>query len=282
MEIIVRGTRGSIPAPGKDTVIYGGNTTCIEIKPIASEEDVIIIDAGSGIRKLGLSLLKDKKIKHIHLFLTHSHWDHIQGFPFFVPAYIPTYNIHIYGCPPAYTKLQEILSDQMEYRYFPVNFNELSSNISFHNFCESQLEVAGIKITTIENNHPGTAWGLKFMENSKTFVFMTDNELNLTPKSPNKWIDYVKFIKGADIFFHDAQYTEEEMPNKIGWGHSSFEQAFKLAVEGGVKNLFFFHHDPERTDKELKKIVRTFQKKIDEKNLPLKCYGAAENTIIEL
>ncbi len=281
MHIRFWGTRGSIPVPGPQTLRYGGNTTCVEVR--SKEGDLIIIDAGTGIRNLGNYLLKSGEIPHIHLFLTHSHWDHIQGFPFFVPAYIKGVKITVYGCPPAYTKLQEILSNQMESRYFPVNFEDLSSEIDFKTFCEDKrVKVGNLLIETIENYHPGTSYALKFIEGKKTFVFMTDNELSLDHDSPTTWEEFVDFVRNADVFVHDAQWKDEELPARKKWGHSSYQQVLKLGMEAEVKSIYFFHHAPERADYEIDEFVYDSRKILKERNKNILCEGAKEKKKIVL
>ncbi len=275
------GTRGSIPAPGPQTVRYGGNTTCVEVR--SDNGDLIVIDAGTGIRMLGNQLLKSKNIPHIHLFLTHSHWDHIQGFPFFAPAYIKGVRITVYGCPPAYTKLQEILSDQMESRYFPVNFEDLNATIDFKTFCEDKkIKVGKFDIETIENYHPGTAYALKFIEKKKIFVFMTDNELSIDRESPTTWEEFVDFIKRADVFVHDAQWKDDELPHRKKWGHSSYQQVLKLGMEAGVKSIYFFHHAPERADFEIDEFVFDSRDILKKHNKNIFCDAAREGKEIVL
>lgn len=269
------GTRGSIPSPGPGTVRYGGNTTCVQL--VSKGGDLIIIDSGTGIRKLGIELSKMNNMPHIHLFLTHSHWDHIQGFPFFLPAYLPKTSITIYGCPPAYTKLQEILSNQMESQYFPVKFKNLKANINFENFCRNKrLQIKSLLIETIENYHPGTAYALKFVENKKVFVFMTDNELSLNENSPTSWEEFKEFCKDADCFIHDAQWDEDELPKKKGWGHSSYKEALKLALDSNAKQFYLFHHDPDRLDFQIDKFVQGCREIIKKKGRNTYCDAARE------
>jgi len=269
MEIIYWGTRGSIPSPGRDTVVYGGNTPCVEVR--LKDKTEIIIDAGSGIRKLGDKLLKEK-IKEIHLFITHSHWDHIQGFPFFVPAYIKGYKIHIYGASPTFGRLIKVLSGQMKFLYFPVEFHNLASAIDYRKINKGGIDIGGIHITVIRTNHPLETHAFKFQEGNKTFVFMTDNELDSQDIATIPIKEHLKFVEGADILVHDAQYLKKEIPLHKNWGHSSWESAVAFANKAGVKNLYLFHHDPNRTDKEINLIV----KKAKERSKKTKVFGAKE------
>ncbi|MBN2013380.1 MBL fold metallo-hydrolase [candidate division KSB1 bacterium] len=274
MKLRFWGTRGSIPSPGPETVKYGGNTTCVEL--LLNDGTLILFDAGTGIRNFGAEYLKQNGNHQINLFLTHSHWDHIQGFPFFKPAYKDDVNINIYGCPPTYNKLHDILTNQMESRYFPVNFDELKSKIKFMPINEGSHPIGSATFSFIENNHPGTAYGFKVMEDRKHIIFITDNELTPPRDRATKWEQFVEFCSAADILVHDAQYLEDELKNNSGFGHSSYEQTVELGLEAGVKQLLFFHHNPGRTDNEIDVIVDTMQKKLEGRRTNMTISAARE------
>ncbi len=269
MEIKFWGVRGSIPSPGPNTAQFGGNTPCVEV--INEGEPLIILDAGTGIRKLGMDILKRPDIKDIHLFFSHTHWDHIQGLPFFTPLLIPKYDITLYG-PVHYSKnLEQILSQQMEYTYFPVRVEELAAKISFNDIIEQEITIGeDVKVTTKFVNHPVVCLSYKIEKDGKSFVYMTDHEpyRNLfadadelsceegrqVAKDQNEAL--VEFVRGVDIFCVDAQYTAEEYdPSRIGWGHSSTIASYDLAREAGVKEMIIFHHDPDRSDSDLQKML---------------------------
>lgn len=274
------GTRGSIPSPGPDTVKYGGNTTCVELR--LNDGTVIVFDAGTGIRNLGLEIVKKRQNHQINLFLSHSHWDHIQGFPFFTPAYQSNTKINIFGCPPTYDKLREILTNQMESRYFPINFDELKAQISFKAIKRGQYPIGNATFSFIENNHPGSAYGFKVTENNRHIVFITDNEL-LPPNSKvTRWEDFISFCKEAEVLIHDAQYLDKELQNNSGFGHSSYEQALKLGLSANVKHLVFFHHNPSRKDDEIDKIVSEIQNDLKSTNSNLIVSAAKEGQIINV
>lgn len=276
MELRFWGTRGSIPSPGPDTVKYGGNTTCLELT--LEDGTLIVFDAGTGIRGLGDKLIKNKQNGVIHLFLTHSHWDHIQGFPFFAPAYSPDTKLEIFGCPPTYNKLQEILTNQMESKFFPVNFEQLNAKISFQEICNGKHNVGKAQFSFIRNNHPGVAYGFRIEENGKSIVFITDNEL-LPPKNAHtSWKNFVNFCDGAELLVHDAHYLQDEMADTAGYGHSSYEQAFNLGIEAHAKHLVFFHHRPERSDAELDPIIDSFRKKLNSMHNTMKLDAAIEGS----
>ena len=253
MRIKFWGCRGSIPVPDGRMIKYGGNTTCVEIEVGGK---TIIIDAGTGIRKLGEDLEK-RAISEVFLFITHSHWDHIQGFPFFKPIYESDMKINVCGSTKSYRQLKDILSQQMSYEFFPVRFSELKSDISFMEIGESAEKLDGIRIKTIHTNHTVYTMGIRIESNGSSFVFITDNELKKDDPETG-WEEFVQFCSGATYLVHDAQFTEKEYKKRAGWGHSSFEQVVELAKEAGVLNLGFFHHDPDRMDSELDRIGEEF------------------------
>lgn len=278
------GVRGSIPCPGPSTQKYGGNGACIEIR-VGEAERLIIIDGGSGIRSLGNQLMKNDLPKgpiSIDLFLSHTHWDHIMGFPFFVPIYLPTTEMKVYG-PVSFEEdpLEEVVGGQMKYRYFPVNVGELSSNISYHRIKETpNIDMGGgLIVSTKLLNHPITSLGYRFEYNGKVVctcydhepfrnLFITDPnhpeydemmayEGDLVAREQNEAIE--EFFSGADLLIHDAQYTRDEYKaGRVNWGHSSMEHAIESANRVGVKKLLLFHHDPDRTDNDLEKLEKIY------------------------
>lgn len=254
MKVRLWGTRGSIPVPGRDTMVYGGNTTCIEVR--LNDGSILIFDAGTGIRKLGLSLMRENNHRELNLVLTHSHWDHIQGFPFFEPANDPYVHINILGCPGTYFKLRKILTDQMEFKYFPLNFNALKARMVFKEVSNGSSYIGNAKLSFIELNHPGTAYGFKLVDQTKSFVLLTDNELFPPNSVRTRWEQFVEFCHGVDLLIHDAMWSDPEIKTKKGWGHSSMEQVIDLARAAQVKQALLFHHLPERTDLELESMFQ--------------------------
>ncbi len=293
MKITLRGVRGSIPAPGPDTVIYGGNTTCIEIE--TDEGDKIIIDGGSGIRALGNDMLKQLPV-NCSIFITHTHWDHIQGLPFFAPLFIPGNTIDIYGSfDPVYMKdLKTILAQQMEYCYFPVRECELNASITYTNLRDKQsVKVGSATVTSILINHPVLNFGYKVESHGKVFFFTGDYEQpeNIYEPEHDAYDEYQslveeriqdlnQFIDGADVVVADSQYTNEDYQTKKGWGHSAFDSVIEMAGAANIQSLYFTHHDPTRTDQQLDTIYQDIMERAD---LPETAFHLAkEGTVIAL
>ena len=240
------GVRGSIPTPGKETVRYGGNTPCVEMQVGGKR---FIFDGGTGLRVLGKELLGQMPVE-AYMFFSHSHWDHIQGFPFFVPAFIPGNRFHIYGAiTPNGSTIKERLSDQMHHPNFPVPLQAMRSDLKFNDLNPGEvLNLDGIRIETGRLNHPNEAMGYRVSWQNHTAVYCTDTE-----HYPNRLDENILHLaRDADVLIYDATYTEEEYNNpkspKIGWGHSTWQEAVKVAKAARVKKLVIFHHDPSHDD----------------------------------
>lgn len=253
--VIVRcwGTRGSIPTPGPHTVRYGGNTTCLEVH---SGQTRLIFDAGSGIRALGHHLAK-KGPDRIHIFLTHFHWDHIQGFPFFAPLYDPEDTIKVVGPRQKDLGVQSLFAGQMGPIYFPVPFDVVAAAMEFEHLNDGAYEIGDAVLRVMRVKHPSWVLGYRIEIGGRVVCFIPDNELegDIYDVDPGWDERLLEFVADADLLLHDSMFTEEEYPRRVGWGHSTFEQSLRLAEEGGVKKLLFFHHDPMRTDEELDRIL---------------------------
>jgi len=251
------GTRGSIPVCGPDYLEFGGNTTSIKIT--RDNGRISIIDAGTGIRNLGRDLIKDGFDQDI-LFIgfTHFHWDHIQGFPFFLPAYNPNMVINILamGKDRDIKNLADIFEGQMKAEYFPVPLEGMGAKFNFLQIKQNELMINDASVRVIKQNHPGGSFGYRLEDNEKCLVVCTDIEHGNSVKP-----DIVEFCKNADLLVHEAQYTREELQTHRGWGHSSYEQAIEVAERAGVKKLAITHHDPEHNDAFLAKIERECQKR---------------------
>jgi phosphoribosyl 1,2-cyclic phosphodiesterase len=279
MKIRCWGARGSIPVSGADYVTYGGDTTCIEIRTRADE--IIIIDAGSGIRRLGNLLIQEKR-DHFFMIFTHSHWDHILGFPFFKPIYQKGTSIQMFGCSAAQESIQAMISRTMQAPYFPVNFQDLQADISYHNACEDDFSIESVTVTPIPLSHPNQGFGYKFTENGKSFVFLTDNELTFQHPGGLTLPDYVAFCHGTDLLIHDAEFTAEEYRSTRTWGHTVYTDALQLALEAKVKTFGLFHHNQERTDSALAGLLENCHRIIAERGESLECFALTQQTEIQM
>jgi phosphoribosyl 1,2-cyclic phosphodiesterase len=256
------GTRGSISVPSPGTLRYGGNNTCVEVR---ADGEIIVLDAGSGIRPLGISLAKEfgaEPIK-LSLLITHAHWDHIQGLPFFKPAYDPKNEIRILGFDGAGADFSEILAEPMKAPFFPIAMRELSGKIDIQRLREMKFFLGKVQVHAIFVNHPGVCAGYRLFTSAGSVAFLPDHEPygflhsaksnHMTPEETKKAATeerskLVQFLHGSDLLILDAQYTDKEYQRHIGWGHSSVTTAVSLALDAGVRELFLFHHDPNHDD----------------------------------
>ncbi|NIW79691.1 MAG: MBL fold metallo-hydrolase [Calditrichae bacterium] len=292
--------RGSIPTPGPRTLKYGGNTSCVEI--IFPDRPKFILDAGSGIRELGKALLEPLFPVKAHIFLTHFHWDHIQGLPFFRPAFKSENHFVIYGSDEPNVELSNIISMQMDPIYFPVAVEDMRANLEFHSLKEETFKVEDVLVQTKFMNHPGYTFGYRYTFEDKSIVYISDNEpffqSNHNISNDNSGVSsledrfenfvddkeggLIRFISGADLLIHDAQYFPEEYQDRITWGHSPYTYTVDIAIKGGVKNLVLFHHDPDHTDQMIDKKADLSRLRLKEKDYNIRCLAAREGEIVEL
>lgn len=280
MRVKFWGTRGSIPVPGPSTIRYGGNTTCVEVEDRGGTR--LIIDAGTGIRALGNDLIRRGKQGPIHIFFTHYHWDHIQGWPFFAPTFLPKSEFVIYGRAKSADKLRAIFAYQMHPVYFPVKFEDLPCKFEFVPVKEDSFKIGSLNIQTIELCHPGGAFGLRIWEKKRVFVFMSDHEAGLNDKQPHPYTDYAKFAYKADLLVHDAQFADEELPIHKTWGHSSYQQALQLAVDADAKRLGLFHHAPERVHNDIDRFVDHCNQLLERQSKSVDVFGIMEGMVFTL
>jgi len=272
------GVRGSVPVPGKDTLRFGGNTTCIEVR--TSDGQLIIVDAGTGIRLLGIELMKGdfgKGLGVAHILFTHSHWDHIQGFPFFVPAYIGSKDdsgnklsggcniFNLYGASDVDDRLEATLRGQMEHFYFPVDLNYLSAQINFHPLASKNIQIGNTTVMARRLIHPNGVLGYRIQDGDKVLTVATDCE---HPSDGSIDKNILELAQDADILVYDSQYTPEEYnpvahglqgPSKIGWGHSTFSEGARIAAEAKIKRLVITHHDPLHGDDKIAAMEKRVQ-----------------------
>jgi phosphoribosyl 1,2-cyclic phosphodiesterase len=281
MRIKVWGCRGSLPTPGRDTVRYGGNTTCLEIR--LNDGTLIIADAGSGIRRLGTTLLEEENLTELHLFVTHAHWDHLTGFPFFGLAYSSKYRIHVRGGPRAKRSLAKYLKRQMGPPFFPVPFKAMKAKFLFTDADPRRTSIGSAQIIPVRLNHPGGGYGFKLIEGNKAFVFLPDNELDLAYEHGRTKKEYVDFCRGAALLMHDAQYTDDEYEStKVGWGHTKLSSAVELGIRAEVQRLGLFHHDPNHTDEDMDRFVDLCREQIAQAGSKVECFGSKEDMEIIL
>ena len=273
------GVRGSVPSPGSETIRYGGNTSCISI---TLGNKILILDAGTGIRNLGSSIIRQSDLK-IFIIITHTHWDHIQGFPFFTPIYQPNRPVYMF---PTLHKKNLVLSsliDQMDGAHFPLTPDQVPSNFNF--ITEDPLEFLaknGFHMELVPMNHPGGAFGYKIKFDDTVICYFTDNEIDPPYPKSIELNELTEQCKNADVLIHDAQYTEDDMPFKHGWGHSLISQVTDLGKTANVKNLVYFHHDPDRTDDELDAQLEKASKTLHENGSTVKPYFAYEGLKLTL
>lgn len=244
MKVKFYGTRGSIPVCDKEFQKYGGNTPSVLVE---TNDRVGILDAGTGIRQLGKDLLNCETVNcdEVYIAFSHFHWDHIQGFPFFLPAYDKSRRLIITAIGKGATELdlQSILGGQMKQAYFPIPMEQMGAKMRFMNISSDEYSTSSFNVKTTEHNHPGGAYTYRIESNGRSVVYCTDVEH--TDGLDNR---VVEISKDADLLIHDAQYTPDELRYKTGWGHSSYEQAIEVAKAAGVKKLVLTHHDPDHSD----------------------------------
>ncbi len=280
MRVTFWGVRGSIPSPGPETVGVGGNTSCVEVR---AGGRLVVFDGGTGLRLLGKKLVKEMPIT-AHLFFSHVHWDHIQGFPFFDPAFVPGNVIHLYGGNNVSRTLEETLAGQMDHPNFPVHLSEMGAEMVFHDVHENvPVELEGddgekIVVTAAAGNHPNGVWAYRVDHAGKSVVYATDTE-HYAVVDPR----LAKLAANVDLLVYDAQYTPEEYAGtagsggpKLGWGHSTFEAATTLAKATGAKKLVLFHHDPMQDD------AAVAEKERRAKAFFANCEAAREGLVIDV
>lgn len=278
MRIKCWGSRGSIPVSGAEYFKYGGDTTCMEIQAISGE--TIIVDAGTGIRRLGNLLMKENRLTS-HFIFTHAHWDHLIGFPFFKPLYDSDARLHMHRCPFQKSFLEAMLSKVMMPPNFPVRYADIRAGIEYEKACPADFQIGSVSVTPIPLSHPNNGSGYQFIEDGRKFVFLTDNELGFTHPGGLPFDAYRDFCRGADLLIHDAEYTPEEYRTTIEWGHSVYTDVLNLAVQAGVKRLGLFHINQERTDAQMDAIVDDCNRRIQEMGSSMTCFAVAKDLVFD-
>jgi phosphoribosyl 1,2-cyclic phosphodiesterase len=280
------GTRGSIPTPGPTTVRYGGNTPCLELR--TADDWLVILDAGTGARELGRELLRRAEGAAVRadIYLTHAHWDHIQGLPFFAPLFGRGNHFTIRGPASLATGIDRVVRDQMSPVVFPVSFEQLDATIDFEELGAEWVDGQGYVVHAMPVRHPGGCLGYRFQEPGRGggVVYVSDNELGPGGHYavPTDWRErFVQWMTGADVLVHDAFYTTAEGAAHPGWGHSTYREAVEVALAAGVRTLVLFHHKPERTDEEIDRCLAECQQLVQDRGAALRVIAAAEGMELE-
>jgi phosphoribosyl 1,2-cyclic phosphodiesterase len=291
------GTRGSIAVPGSATLRYGGNTTCVELR---ADGEIVVLDAGSGIRPLGLALGEEFQTEpmKLSLFITHAHWDHIQGFPFFKPAYDPKNEIRVFGFDGAGASFRQIITQPMKAPFFPIAMRELSAKMDIKKLTEMNFSIGKLKIQAAFVNHPGVCAGYRVFTSAGSIAFLPDYEPyefflhstrgnQLEPEqakkiAENERASLVEFLRGSDILILDAQYSDQEYKNHIGWGHGSISSAVSLALDAEVQTLLLFHHDPNHDDRMVESMEKSARELVAKDGRSLEVSAAQEGSEILL
>jgi phosphoribosyl 1,2-cyclic phosphodiesterase len=266
------GTRGSIATPGPGTNHFGGNTSCIELTSDSGAH--VIMDCGTGARLLGNQLIaRNTGPITAAILFTHTHWDHIQGFPFFAPLFVPGNHFTVYGPEGSHLSLHDVLSGQMEHHYFPVELSQLAARIAYQDLSEGTHEISGVKICAQSMNHPSPTLGYRIEAHGASVLYLSDHEPFYEPvwrdgAVPGRFESiledgdrrHAEYMKDADLVIHESQYTPEEYPAKKNWGHSTYAYVVELAVAAGVRKLFLTHHDPSHDDLFVENIERRARK----------------------
>jgi len=280
MKLTFWGTRGSIPRPGPNTLKYGGNTSCVSIE--MTRDRLFIFDAGTGIINLGRSLIAANKRRKANLFISHPHWDHIQGLPYFQPLYQQGNEVVVHGTSQGGLSLREVIAGQMETVYFPVAVKEFASHVYYKELTEGDFDIDEVPVSAITLHHPGVTLGyLVKGPAGKSIAYLTDNELMPNADAHGRK-RLVEFASGADILIHDAHYMDEEYPQKVGWGHSSLTEVLKFAADAKVKRLYLYHHDPFHDDETVAAKEALGRKFFAERGLEIECLAAAEGHSISI
>jgi phosphoribosyl 1,2-cyclic phosphodiesterase len=291
------GVRGSIPTPGPTTVHYGGNTSCVEVR---ADGQIIILDAGTGMRLLGQQLVAEFESQPIDatVLLTHTHWDHIQGLPFFQPVYKPQNHLRILGFEGARHGLEVVLAGQMESPFFPIGLREVPANVRIDELNEMSFNVGPVRVQAAFANHPGICVGYRLFTSEGSIAFFPDNEpfpeaappmraaggaeasARSFAKSENRKM--IDFLRGTDVLIMDTQYDVNEYKRHTGWGHGCLDDVVSLALKAEAKTLFLFHHDPSHDDAKISQMVAHARKLVADRKANLHVEAAREGAMVEL
>jgi phosphoribosyl 1,2-cyclic phosphodiesterase/CheY-like chemotaxis protein len=287
------GVRGSIPVPGPATVEFGGNTSCVEVR---ADGELIVLDAGTGIRNLGLALENEFKSQPlaVTILITHTHWDHIQGFPFFMPAYKPQNEVKILGFEGARSGLERTLLSQMESPYFPISMREMPGNIQIRELNDLKFNIGPVRVQAEFLNHPGICTGYRLFTSAGSISYLPDVELfrrfreqmggseQERAYAEEKDQKVADFIQGSEVLILDSQYDADEYSEHVGWGHTCYEDGVDLAIKAGVRRLILFHHDPVHDDAWVRQMVEKARRQASKSGSSIEIEAAREGSEILL
>lgn len=298
MRVHIWGARGSIPMPGPEFIRYGGNTPCVQVE---TDRELIILDAGTGLLRLGARLLRRGCGAPVrgHILLSHTHWDHIQGLPFFRPAFVPKTHLTVYGPPGVNRRLEEVIQGQMVAEYFPVSMGDLAAEVVFREVQVESFSLGPVRVESTPVNHPGLALGYRVSHGGRSLVYISDHEpyaevqhraigrrAKLAAPLPKDAAALERgledFARGADLLILDSTYTQEEYAKRTGWGHSPWPYSVGFAHRAQVKEILLFHHEPFRNDKHLGAIEKQARAHARSLGGGLRCRAAREGLVVDL
>ena len=289
MQVTFWGTRGSIPKPGPTTLRYGGNTSCVAVRSDAGT--LVVVDCGTGAHDLGQHLMAEAGGSAVdgHILISHTHWDHIQGLPFFAPLFQPGNTWHIFGPRGLESSIRETLSGQMQYSYFPITPDQMNAAVDYHDLVEGTFEIGDIEVHTHYLNHPALTLGYRLEADGASVVYSSDHEPHDRELADGGDMSvsrtdarHVEFLRDADLVIHDTQYLGAEYASRVGWGHSTVEYVVDAACQAGVRTLAIYHHDPGRTDDDVDAIVELARDRAAANGFDVQIIGAAEGLTVDV
>lgn len=275
MKVRFHGVRGSIPSPGPSTVRYGGNTVCVEVRLV--DGTLLLLDGGTGLRECGMQLLREGFAGPMHLLISHLHWDHVIGVPFFAPMWRRETTLRVFPAPTDAQQAALLRRAIFDGVHFPVGAEAVPASIEFLSEGERTWQIGSARVTRVPLNHPGGAQGFRIDDaDGRSLAYLTDNELFPPGKIETSLDDLARFASGVDVLIHDAQYVQDDLPLKHGWGHSTVDQVLRLGLQAEATHLVPFHHEPTRDDDALDALGERLSGEIARQGRSMRCTLARE------